>query len=554
MACTNPHRIPRAAAGWWLAALALGVAGFFGVRAWPPGQPSDGLPRATAVPLPQSSRDGRSLDTGLSDALATAVPLERRLKLLEVVGRTAPGDLRRLFQDPRATQRDRRMIAQRWAEVDPPGMFGFLKSLRRSQWDRESALLSDARNILFQTWVRADPEAALAAARQVERLPSFRGLNWEIGLALLAVDPAKALAVMENARAWDGSPVPEALWKEDPAAFVRLADQASSQVLHEPRLGAAFTQAFAAWAKADSASAAQWLKNLPPGHQRALWTKLVGGLAEADPAAAQAWFASLPPSSTREKAGAALVAGWARTDPGAAVAWLQDNLHGGRSEAFSGLARALTEKGVDAAMGLLDAMPPGPERDGVVTTIARTWAKKDFQPAIAWVASLPADDPGKRRAIDDLSYDWSRLDLAGAAAFVTAEAGQGAAASLLHSVAQRFATTDPAAGVAWAVALPENTRQQQEALDRIMGIALSHDRLPQALEALQTHSPALSPSAVSRLVAEQLRSHHGEAGNTDLAQRLRQIPPAWRDTARQAVDNTPDVPADRRAAALDALK
>lgn len=543
---------PKSAATWWLVALALAAAGFFGVRAWAPGKPKTSSVSAVTPSGPPKLREG-SLEGPLADALGTANPLERRLKFLEMVGRADSGDLRRLFRDPRTTQREKRLIAQRWAEVDPNGLFSLIKTVTRTEWDLEKSLFDDIRQGLFRAWVRTDKDAALAAAREVERSPQFRGLSWDLGLALLEVDPATAFALMENTLPWEGGAIPEGVWKADPAAFVRLADQAPGQMLHHHRLASAVSEAFTEWAKSDASAAAQWLKNLPSAHQRALWLRLAKGLAEADPAAAQAWYASLPPSALREQAGAALVEGWAQKDPSAAVAWLQDTLHGGRIEAFSGLARTLTEKGVEAAKGLLDAMPPGPERDQVVTTIARTWAKKDFQPAVAWLASLPTDDPGKRRAINDIGYEWSEKDLAGAAAYVTAEGGRNASSSMLWSVAQKFASTNLTDGVTWAASLPDDPRQA--ALAHLLEAAKYHQRLPQALDALAPLPPDHAAAAVRHLVSQQLMTNQGQPeADASVARMLAQLPPAWRDEARRVVDENKNLPPERRAAARDALK
>jgi len=459
--------------------------------------------------------------------------------------------LRRLFQDSRTSHREKRVIAQRWAEADPSGLLDFLKSISRSEMERESELYREVRNVLFRAWVRQDAEAAFRAAEDLERRPPFRGANWDIAI-MMSVDPAKAFALLEKVPSWGREAISDSVWKEDPAGFVRHAGEASNQILLQTRMGVVVGDAYAVWAKADPAAAAQWLRNLPQAQQRALWPRLAGRLAEADPSAAQAWFGSAPPSAIREAAGAALIGGWARTDAPAALEWLQDNLQGGRTQAFTALAEAMAEKGVESAQGLLDAMPPGLERDAVVETIARAWSRKDIKPAVEWVTSLPADDPGRHRAIIQMAGQWADKDLAGAAAFVTAERGQGDGNTMLWSVSRNFASTDLAGGVAWATGLPEGPRQK--ALQNLLESANYHQRLPQAIEALSTLPAEQQQAIVSNLVAREMITHRGDEGDAPVVQLLRQIPAGWRDAARRAVEDATHATPERRAAAREALK
>jgi hypothetical protein len=539
---------------WSLAVLLSAAGGFALGRAWAPVAVVSTTVQEPAADRSSSIRSTQELAAALEATRGPGDPAARRLLLLDLLARAEPTELRRLFLSPAASAREKRMIAFRWAEVDPRGLMGALGEVSRSEWERERAHYDVIRGRLFQAWVRDDPEAALAAAAEMERRPQFRGVRWDAVAALFTVDPERAFAVAETLPRWGlATPFPESVWKEDPAAFLQMAGGAGIEALVHAQISLAVGDAFGAWVASDPTAASAWLTDRPPDQRRILWNQLVGKLTTADPAAAQAWFASVPPSAEREQAGVAMVQTWALTDPRAALEWLQDNLEGGRGRAFAHVARALAEQGVDQAKQLVDAMPPGSQRDQVVSSIAQAWSEREFKPAIEWVLSLPPDDPGRRRAMEGLGYRWAEQDLAGAAAFVAAEGGLGESREVLWNLPREFVAQDVTAGVAWAGSLPDGLRD--EAFANLLGAAGSTDSLPKVFAAMESLPPEQRQSVVESFVTKSLQADDGGADpEARLLRELKSIPPSMKASARQAAEAAPYVNPARRAAALDALR
>lgn len=538
----------RSSFAWLLAALLAALGGYAVVRAVAPPAPPVATSPAPDEAGAASGRTRSQLDAALAAAAALDDPLVSRLRFLELVERADPGELRRLYLCAQTSRREKRVIAQRWAEMDAPGMLDFLKSVSITEWEHDRDQHEAVLGILFRTWAQQDPEAALAAAASLSRRRQFSGASWEIVQSLFTTDAAKAFALSASLpRGYGRGRVADAVWQSDPAGFLKLAGDAPKGALRG-QIRVAAENAFGAWVKKDPAAASEWLKSRPPEQRRLLWNGMARRMAEADPAAAQAWFSSLPASAEREHAGTSIVNAWAQKDPRAALEWLQDNLQGGRTQAFTHVAEALAAQGIDRAKQLLEAMPPGTQRDRVVSTIAQTWADKDYKPAMEWVLSLPPDDPGRREALGNISHQWPEKDLAGAAAFALANEGKGEAHDIMWNIASQFVEKDVKAGVAWAAALPENA--SNEAFEDFFRVTSYQNKWPETISALESLPLSRQNTLVERLTSQLMRE--GEEARTIAG--LKHIPPAHRDTARRVIETSAEGTPEHKRAALQALK
>jgi hypothetical protein len=247
----------------------------------------------------------------------------------------------------------------------------------------------------------------------------------------------------------------------------------------------------------------------------------------------------------------------AKKDPDAALEWLQDNLEGGRTAGFFHLAGAMAEKGVDFAKQLLEAMPAGAPRDLVVTAIAQNWAKKEFKPAMAWVLSLPADDPGRAGTIAQLGYQWTRNDLPGAAAFFRDQASEMERGYLEPNLIQAFSAKDLAGGLAWADSLSPPVKNQ--AYSRFYEVALQENKIPEVIAAVEK-LPAAQQEAVAGMIAGSVMDsrYNDPVEDARLVNSLKQIPQHLRQSARAAIEKNGFVNGfvnpSRKEAALEALK
>jgi len=532
----------------WSATSAIAAAGaFYAVRAVFP------LPAAAVLPeVPHFAKkptDATPTVPGPPEDL-----LLKRLRFLDSVGAADSAGLRQMFLGTGTSRQEKRAVAQRWAETDPAGLLGFLKGLSRADWDRDGEQFDAVRGILFRTWAAQNPEAALAAADALGNRPQFRNARWEIVQTLFGTDPAKAFAAaVKLPQYMNENRVLDTVWKKDPAAFLKAAGEAPKGAFKNGEVLNATVNAFGEWLKKDSTAAAAWLKALPLEQQRKLWGRMANQFAETDPAGAQAWFKDTPPSAEREKAGAEMVKALAKKDPNAALEWLQDNLQGGRTAGFTYLAEAMAEKGVDAAKQLMDAMPPGEQRDGVVKVIAMKWAEKDFKPAIAWVLSLPPDDPGRNQAIQQLGWQWAEKDLTGATAYLRDQASLMQAMQIMGSVSRQFVEKDLAGGFAWADTLP--TEMKANAYGSFFQDAFTMKKLPEVFAAVEKLPVAQQQEIVGRIATSVMNTRYSDTGrDAQFVDSLKLIPPHLRQAAREKVNKNTSATPDKKQSALEALK
>jgi hypothetical protein len=481
-------------------------------------------------------------------------PLLKRLRFLDDLAAADSSGLRQMFQGTGLGRQEKRVVVQRWAETDPAGLLGFLKGLSRTDWDRDAEQFDAVKGILFRTWAAQDPEAALAAAEALGNRPQFRSARWEIVQSLFETNPAKAFAAAVKLPQYLGADrVADMIWKKDPAAFLKVAGDAPPGAFKNGEVKKAVENAFGELLKQDPAAAAAWLKSCPLDQQRKFWGGMAYQLAEADPAGAQAWFKEMAPSAEREKAGAEMVKALAKKDPSAALEWLQDNLEGGRTAGFAYLAEALAEKGVDSAKQLLDAMPPGDQRDGVVKVIAMKWADKDFKPAIAWVLSLPPDDPGRKQALQQLGYQWVEKDLTGAAAYLRDQVEPAESPGLMYSVTRQFVEKDMAGGFTWADTLPGNVKTR--VYSNFFQDAFIQKKLPEVFAAMEKLPVGQQETIAGKIAAGVMNTRYSDTEmDTRFVDSLKLIPPHLRQTARDEINKSSFADAAKKLAALEALK
>ncbi len=537
--------MPSPAPLWLLIAAITATGAFLGVRSiisapemavLPNISPVEKQPEAVAPPVP-----GRPEDPWLA-----------RLRFLDQLASADASGLRGIFQGEATSRQEKRVVAQRWAETDPAGLLGFLKGLSRTDWDRDGEQFDAVRGMLFRTWAAQDAEAALAAAEALGNRPQFRTARWEIVQSLFGTDPAKAFeAAVKLPQHVNAERLADTTWKKDPAAFLKAAGDAPFGAFKNGEVKKAVENAFGELLKQDPAAAAAWLKARPLDQQRKLWGGMAYTFAEADPAGAQAWFKELPPSAEREKAGAEMVKALAKKDPSAALEWLQDNLVRGRTAGFAYLAEALAEKGVDSAKPLLDAMPPGEQRDGVLRVIAMQWAGKEFKPAMAWVLSLPPDDPGRRRALQQLGYQWAEKDLPGAAAYLRDQTAE--SPGLMSSVTGKFVEKDLAGGFAWADTLPVNVKAR--AYRNFFQHAFSQEKLPEVFAAVVKLPVGQQETIAGKIAAGVMNTRYSDTEmDTRFVNSLKLIPPHLRQAARDEINKVNSSDAAKKQAALEALK
>jgi hypothetical protein len=171
---------------------------------------------------------------------------------------------------------------------------------------------------------------------------------------------------------------------------------------------------------------------LPPQTSRALYANALGQLARTSPAEALARARKIADSAQRKDAVNRVLSMWAMSDPRAVADYLAGlDAEGRRDAAQSGVwyqiaaaapelaleradtlpenirtgaqasaLQALAQRDPKAALARLAQMPRGvPGRDGIVPMIARSYAMRDAEGALAWARSLQPPEPGVMAAV-----------------------------------------------------------------------------------------------------------------------------------------------------------
>jgi len=126
---------------------------------------------------------------------------------------------------------------------------------------------------------------------------------------------------------------------------------------------------------------------------------LVRRWATSSLADAVLWAQHLPDTSFTHAVYKEIALAWAEKDLAGAVAWVQQ-LPAGENKtaaAFSLAFEAAAQKAAVTAINLTINIPPGPERDDLLTYAAQQWATTDTDGAVAWIKKI--QDPALRETM-----------------------------------------------------------------------------------------------------------------------------------------------------------
>jgi len=272
-----------------------------------------------------------------------------------------------------------RALLARFAELDPAGAVRFA---RVRHLDPELLLP------LFATWAEIDAESAIdelalisppAQRREIAlamlavvghdeegielvaaALPSADRVSFEIDatLDLAANDPARALdayfsAPSELHRQIMLLRVAEIAARSDPLAALSMASAIDDTVRRRTFADAVVT----AWAALDAEAVFAWIASVDAG-ELPTSQAIYQALAASDATRLYSLLDTLP-TNARTTAQRAAMEGLAAQDPASAIA-------------------------------MLGSVPPGPDRDRMLQTIAQTYGRQNPDLAIAWARSLPS--------------------------------------------------------------------------------------------------------------------------------------------------------------------
>ncbi len=165
-----------------------------------------------------------------------------------------------------------------------------------------------------------------------------------------------------------------------------------------------------------------------------------------------------------------IIAGeWAKQDPAAALAWasgLSNNSSAAMSTVISEVAKSDPMKAANMVSGMAEEA-----RGQAYESIAKQWAQKDFNEAVAWVASLPESQRASAMsaAIEGLATSNPAL----AATELVKMTDLEARADVVPLVAKNYARTDVQGSMKWLNTLDDQAKR--ESMREVMPIWAATD-------------------------------------------------------------------------------
>lgn len=136
-------------------------------------------------------------------------------------------------------------------------------------------------------------------------------------------------------------------------------------------------------------------------------------------------------------------------DASRALEWADKNLSGSlKASAVSVALARIARSDPGSTLVYLDGMPPGEERNQMLSAVLSSWASVDVVAALAYAKeSLSPEDYSS--TMIDVAPSWVEKDLAGAKNHLSQTSGNPESKYLGHLIGARMAAADPAGTLAW---------------------------------------------------------------------------------------------------------
>jgi hypothetical protein len=215
----------------------------------------------------------------------------------------------------------------------------------------------------------------------------------------------------------------------------------------------------AAWTAKDSAAAAEFVKNLPPGDSRKIaitelcqqWA-ITNAVADTNTPSILAWAQSLSSENERVAVTNQVVVHWAHHDPQAASQFAEQHpeLSG---QVFGDIAAALAKTNLTAATNWLAGLGDEEKKRVALSAVAETWGQVDPQGLAVYAASLPAGD-SQKFVIKGLLSTWAVANPEAAVNWLVSFPETNAQPEAVSSVIKAWSQREPAAVAKWLATVP----------------------------------------------------------------------------------------------------
>lgn len=415
-------------------------------------------------PVPaRPSVPGKAGAEAIAASLAGEKGLDYWLHLLAAADGSSAEVISRLIDSLKDEPAALSLLGERWAQLDPDGMFAALKARGPDRYHFDSSHpIDELERILAQEWFKKSPESLISALNATDG-PQFLPTAKEELLRLVSVkDPGRTLALIIS---WElplrtiESNVLAPWLRANPreAMNVILARKGS---VWRPGDGGADTLKVIARGMAEIDPAGTL--GMPPAANRSLHSSFLDQVmkawAERDLPAAAAWLeGSQIDQKTRNGRSRSLLQTWSEADPLAAITWADAHVTGfTRMQLNSTLIPALAARDAAGALEFVNGMTPGFARDEagmqVTDSLLTDKGKEEILDNFQRITAL--SDPALRKAA--LEGSARRMMWAAPQEFLAWLAGpEGAEAPFraFTAVSESLAEKDGEAAMKWAAGL-----------------------------------------------------------------------------------------------------
>jgi len=427
-----------------------------------------------------------------------------------------------------------RMLAARWAELDPAHMFASLYADYLLPDGAPGTLpgRSELTDVLFEEWTKKDPAAVIKALNNAPKFSGLDSLRMTVVNRLMRADVEQGLLAMKewNIRHYVPDMGSVSLWaSRDP----RHAAEVVAGLGGDVAMREAMKYVGQAWAKSDPEGGLRYAVSLNGATRAVLASEIISSWAQSDLTAAVKFATAQENPEMRASLAQGLVKTWAKTDPVAALMWTQENLRGSaRTEVIGDLVKTAAAKSIEAAGELVAGMEPGAAQNRACASLFETWfnkGKDQRDAALVWLANLP-DPKARAAALERVQWNWTWTDPEGVRDFISGPQGHLAPSMLVYQVARNQAAKNPEAAMDWAAGLPAD----RAASARQAVLHYWQQIRPEAASAYVLKLPAgKERDAAIVFVSESFTSH---TGSFDQAlEWFRKLPAADQPAARETM-------------------
>ena len=402
-------------------------------------------------------RDGdSSLATKLERDLSLSSGVTRWLYWLEALEKASPADCPRLAQLAQGNSTLVRLVAARWAEMNPQHMFETLVSRHAA-----SLPVGELQRVLFEEWPKKDINAAITALSQSNGPGLPQSWRRNFAVSLVVKDPERGLRLMSEWNVENFGP-----------QMTGVKKWAAANPRHAAEFALAHPAGYATrsvmetigkeWARTDPAGALQFAAAQRGEFASSLASAVLKDWTNRDLNEAAGWLAKAD-AATRNRLSPAFVEGWARHDATAALKWCEANLTGITfANAAAGLVQGAANVDLAGAADLVNSMPPSRARAEAASIVMQKWMpdySSDKSPpseATAWLKHL--DSESVSRVLEYVQWRWAEVDPKGLAAFVASLSPDQVHPHSYSTLARNMARKNPLDALDWANGLPEERR------------------------------------------------------------------------------------------------